>query len=74
MDVRVDTAGQVKVMIFNIAGEEVVKLMDLYQNAGNYRVTWDGKNRFGEMCGNAVYFVVIVQPSGHMVKQVIVLK
>ena len=74
MDIRVDTVGQVKVMVFNIAGEEVVKLMDLYQNVGNYRVSWDGKNRSGEMCGNAVYFVVIVQPSGHMIKQVIVLK
>ena len=71
---RVDTPGQVKVMIFNIAGEEVVKLLDQYENAGNYRVSWDGKNKFGEMSGNAVYFVVIVQPSGHQVKQVIVLK
>ena len=74
MDVRVDIAGQVKVMIFNLAGEEVVKLFDQTMNVGNYRVFWDGKNRKGEMCGNAVYFVVITQPSGHMMKQVIVLK
>ena len=74
MDVRVDIAGQVKVMIFNFAGEEVVKLLDQTLNPGNYRVSWNGKNRNGEMCGNAVYFVVIVQPSGHMIKQVIVLK
>ena len=74
MDIRVDTAGQVKVMVFNIAGEEVVKLLDQYENAGNYRVTWDGKNRFGEMSGNAVYFVGIQQPSGNMIKKVIVLK
>ncbi len=74
MDVRVDVAGEVKVMVFNLAGEEVVKILDLYENPGNYRVFWDGKNRFGEMAGNAVYFVVIFQPSGHMVRQVIVLK
>ena len=74
MDMRVDVAGQVKVMVFNLAGEEVVKLLDLYENVGNYRVFWDGKNRFGEMVGSAVYFVVIVQPSGHMTRQVIVLK
>ena len=71
---RVDTAGQVKVMIFNIAGEEVVKLLDQYENVGNYRVFWDGHNTKGAEVGNAVYFVVIVQPSGHRVKQVIVLK
>ena len=74
MDIRVDTPGQVKIMIFNIAGEEVVKLMDQYQNAGNYRIYWDGKNKFGEMSGNAAYFVVIQEPSGHMIRQVIVLK
>lgn len=74
MDIRVDTAGQVKVMVFNVIGEEVVKLLDQYENAGNYRIFWDGKNRFGELVGNAVYFVVTVQPNGHVTKQVIVLK
>jgi flagellar hook assembly protein FlgD len=74
MDVRVDAPGQVKVMIFNIAGEEVVKLLDAYESVGNYRVFWDGKNAKGETAGNAVYFVVIVQPSGKMTRQVIVLK
>ena len=74
MDLRVDTAGQVKVMVFNIAGEEVVKLLDQYENVGNYRVSWDGHNNRGALVGNACYFVVTVQPSGHMTRQVIVLK
>ena len=74
MDVRVDVAGEVKVMIFNLGGEQVVKLLDQYENMGNYRVFWDGKNRKGETVGNALYFVVIVQPSGRLIRQVIVLK
>ncbi len=74
MDVRVDTAGQVKVMIFNIAGEEVVKLLDQNEPVGNYRVSWDGKNSKGETVGNAVYFVVVQTPDGHLSRQVIVLK
>jgi hypothetical protein len=74
MNLKVDQAGQVKVMVFNITGEEVVKLLDQYENAGNYRVSWGGRNKNGDMVGNAVYFVVIVQPSGHTIKQVIVLK
>ena len=74
MDVRVDTAGQVKVMVFNIVGEEVVKLLDQYESVGNYRVFWDGHNKNGALVGNALYFIVTVQPSGHMVRQVIVLK
>ncbi len=74
MDVRVDVAGNVKVLVFNIVGEEVEKLIDQYLNAGNYRVYWDGHNRNGAMTGNAVYFIVVEQPSGHMIRKVIVLK
>ena len=74
MDVRVNTPGQCKVVVYNIAGEEVVKLLDQNEAAGNYRVFWNGKNRNGAIVGNAVYFVVVVSPDGHMVRQVILLK
>ncbi len=74
MDLRVNTPGQCKVMVYNIAGEEVVKLLDQDEARGNYRVFWDGKNRNGAWVGNAVYFVVIQSPDGHMTRQVILLK
>ena len=74
MDVRVDTAGEVKILIFNIAGEEVEKLADQQLNPGNYRFSWDGKNHNGDITGNAVYFVVVEQPSGNTIKKVIILK
>jgi flagellar hook assembly protein FlgD len=74
MDVRVDAAGEVKVMVFNVAGEEVVKLVDQNLAAGNYRFNWDGTNTPGSIVGNAVYFFVVVQPSGNTVKKVIVLR
>ena len=69
-----DVAGEVKVMVFNIAAEEVDKLMDQYLNPGNYRVYWDGHNRNDAIVGNAVYFIVVEQPSGNTIKKVIVLK
>lgn len=74
MDVRVDIGGRVKIMVFNISGEQVVKLLDQDEAVGNYRVFWDGKNRVGEMAGNAVYFIIIDQPSGRLIRKVIVLK
>lgn len=74
MDLRVDQPGQVKVLVFNIAGEEVEKLMDQDLGAGNYRVFWDGHNQAGALVGNAVYFVVVEQPSGNTIRKVIVLK
>ncbi len=74
MEVRVDTEGEVKVLIFNIAGEEVEKLVDQYLNTGNYRFSWDGRDSSGDMVGNALYLVVSQQPSGVMIRKVIVLK
>ena len=71
---RVETAGNVKVMVYNIAGEQVVKLVDQTLAAGNYRFSWDGTNTPGSIVGNAVYFFVVIQPSGNTVKKVIVLK
>jgi flagellar hook assembly protein FlgD len=74
MDLRVYIAGEVKVLVFNMAGEEVRKLKDEVMNLGNYRVYWDGKNKAGAVVGNAVYFVVVEQPSGNLIRKVIVLK
>jgi hypothetical protein len=74
MDVRVDQAGGCKVMIFNIAGEQVLKLVDQSLAAGNYRFLWDGTNSPGSIVGNGVYFFIVTQPSGNTVKKVIVLK
>jgi hypothetical protein len=74
MDLRVDVAGEVKVIVYNIVGEEVAKLMDQNMSPGNYRVSWNGQNSSNTVVGNAVYFVVVEQPSGNMVRKVIVLK
>lgn len=74
MDLRVDVAGRVKVAVFNLMGEEVAKLLDQYENVGNYRVFWTGQNTSKDVVGNAVYFIVAEQPSGNMVRKVIVLK
>jgi hypothetical protein len=74
MDLRVDTAGNCKVLIYNMAGEEVAKLMDQNMSPGNYRVFWDGLNSSKALVGNAVYLVVVEQASGNTVKKVIVLK
>ena len=74
MDVRVDKAGQVKVIVVNITGEVVEKVVDQSLSVGNYRFSWDGRNTGGSVVGSALYFVVIDQPSGRMVRKVIVLK
>jgi hypothetical protein len=74
MDVRVDTAGEVKVIVYNMAGNEVRKILDANLGVGNSRAAWDGKNSNGTVVGNGVYFVLIQTPSTKLVQKVIVLK
>jgi flagellar hook assembly protein FlgD len=74
MDVRVDRAGQVKVLVFNINGEKVAEVFNQFENPGNYRASWDGRNQKGAMVGNGVYLLIIVQPSGHQTRKVIILR
>jgi hypothetical protein len=74
MDIRVDQPGSVKVIVYNLSGEKVAELLNQYEGAGNYRVFWDGTNSNGSMVGNAVYLIAITQPSGNLVRKVIVLK
>jgi hypothetical protein len=74
MDLRVFQGGEVKVLVYNLSGEEVAKLLDQNMAPGNYRVFWNGKNSSSTLVGNAVYFIVVEQPSGNMVRKVILLK
>lgn len=74
IDVLIGQGGQVKIMVYNILGEEVEKLVDQNMNPGSYHFTWDGRNRSGGMVGNGVYLILIEQPSGNFTRKVIVLK
>jgi hypothetical protein len=74
MDVRVDVAGEVKVIVCNMAGTEVRKILDTNLGVGNSRAVWDGKNSSGGLVGNGVYFVLIQTPSTKLVQKVIVLR
>lgn len=74
MDLRVDKVGQVKVMVFNMAGDKVTTLSDQYRDPGNYRLSWNGHNQSGDLVGNGVYIVLIQTASGNSSRKVIVLK
>ncbi len=47
--------GGVKLGIFNLAGQQVIHLVDQEQAAGQYQVTWDGQDEQGRGVGSGVY-------------------
>jgi hypothetical protein len=49
-------ATRVKICIYNILGQRVRMLIDLSQNAGHRKISWDGRNDQGEELSSGIYF------------------
>lgn len=49
-------AAQVKVEVYDLTGRRVAGLVNNYQAAGTYNVTWNGVNDLGEKVSSGVYF------------------
>ncbi len=47
--------GRVRMVIYNILGEEVVTLIDRVDGPGAYKVIWNGKNTYGQNVSNGIY-------------------
>jgi TolB-like protein len=47
---------RVKLVVYNILGQEVAKLADHAFEAGQYNIPWDGRNENGMVVANGVYF------------------
>jgi hypothetical protein len=49
-------AGEVRLVIYNTLGQEVRALVQGRQEAGYYRVTWDGRDAAGRQVSSGLYF------------------
>jgi hypothetical protein len=50
-------AGLVRLVVYNIMGQVVKKLVDKQQNAGYFEVVWDGRDDRGLCLGSGMYLV-----------------
>ncbi len=50
-------AARVRLIIYNIKGQEVIRLVDEQQTAGVKKVRWDGRDRAGGEVAAGVYFL-----------------
>lgn len=55
IEYQLPRAGQVKVMIYNLAGQLVRTLIDAQQAAGRFRLNWDSKDELGNQVASGVY-------------------
>ncbi len=67
-------AENVKVIVYDILGREVASLVDAYQNAGEYKIQWNGRNDFGSTVASGIYLYSFEAGSFKSVKKMIFLK
>ena len=52
-------AGQVSIVVYDLLGREINKLVNQYQSAGKYNVLWKGDDVFGHPVSSGIYFYQI---------------
>jgi hypothetical protein len=49
--------GLVKLVVYDILGKEMIRLVDLKQKSGNYTIVWNGKDKYKRDVSSGIYFV-----------------
>ena len=66
--------GPVRLVIYNLLGQEVRTLVDGVQAAGYYQVLWDGRNQRGRTVGSGVYLYRITAGDYSESRRMVLLK
>ena len=67
-------AGQVKIEVYNIAGQRVKILVNGNMGAGYHSVTWNGRNQAGQKAANGVYMYRMNSGSFTATKKLLLVK
>lgn len=67
-------AGNVNVEIYNILGQQVKSLVNEYQDAGNYVITWNGDDESGSTVASGVYFYRVSAGQFKDIKKMVLMK
>ena len=65
---------QVKLVIYNVLGQEIRTLVNAFKPAGRYRVVWNSKDDFGRSVSSGVYFYQITAGKFTNTRKMLILK
>lgn len=71
---QLTTPGQIRITIYDRIGQEIVKLLDTDQSAGNHAREWDGRDASGSTVASGVYTALIEENGSTRRLKIIVYK
>jgi len=71
---RIPERGNVEIRIYDVQGELTKEILSKEQDAGEYTVTWDGKNKEGSVVTSGVYFYQVQFNNSLITKKMIHIK
>jgi hypothetical protein len=74
LDYTLNSGGPVTIQVFTLDGTLVQVLERGNKTPGNYRASWDGRNRGGRPVARGMYFIRIVAPDIDEIRKVMVIK
>lgn len=60
LHLQFDKPGSVKIIISDIKGKSIKTLLDSYMSKGEYQLSWNGTNDYGNITPDGVYLVSII--------------
>jgi flagellar hook assembly protein FlgD len=71
---EINATGQVRLNVYNVAGQLVKNLVDTRQDPGFYGVIWTGLDEQGREVSNGVYFYALESADGSAIKKLTILR
>ena len=71
---QLPVGAEVQLTIYNMAGQVVRRLVNEVQQAGRYRVVWDGRDATGRQVGSGVYLYRLRAGSFEKMRRMVVVK
>jgi len=57
---EIPAAVQVRLVVYNLCGQEIAQLVDRRMEPGRYRVQWDGRDKYGRTVSTGVYLCRLI--------------
>ena len=74
LDYLIPRKSDVSIRVYNMLGQEIIKLLEKEQSYGKYSVSWNGLDNYGKQVASGVYFTELKAGKVRRVTKMLLLK